>query len=119
MSRMTVNATTKHLWEIDHSYYCSLESYFSNETYTHFESFDEFLEMWGDADPDYNLLFRWDWRTGYEYRTGHVLEIFWIAQRKGYFMSTSIDVTPDDEQRVIKFLKPKKDHLFDLWEGIP
>lgn len=111
-----METTDKHLWEVDHAYYCNLGNYFSNDCGQHYESFDAFLEDWGSADPDYNLLFRWDWR--FDEETGHHLEIFWIGQRKGLFMYSYVDVTPDDEQRVIEFLKPKKQHLIGLWEGI-
>lgn len=118
----------KHLWEIKHSYYCSDSNYCSNECTRAFGSFGEFLSEFGDADFDMNLLFRWDWCEGDDhglpeyngddyYRNGR-LQICWMGQRKGLYFTSFISVCRADEPEVIKFLKPRFDHLVSLWEGI-
>lgn len=48
-----------HLWEMKHPYYCSESNYFKNGVGMHYESWAEFHAAMGDADDDYNLVFRW------------------------------------------------------------
>lgn len=116
-----------HLWETRHPYHCSDTNYFARpgETSMHFKSWAEFFAEEGDADPDYNLLFRWDWKgqdcedydpTAHDetYRDG-VLHLFWIGQRKGLFRSNTVDVCRADEPAVREWLKPRLDHLLKLW----
>lgn len=58
--------TAKHLWEVKHRYYCNEGNYFSSDPSLgpRYKAFADFMEEWGDADPDYNLIFRWDWVEG-------------------------------------------------------
>ena len=61
----TITQASKHLWECKHSYYCNLGNYFASgrdQPVTTHKSFAHFLAEEGDADKDYNLLFRWDWQ---------------------------------------------------------
>ena len=57
----------KHLWEVEHDYYCTERNYFANDERdlgdSH-KSWQDFVAEWGESDSidlDYNLLFRWDW----------------------------------------------------------
>ena len=112
-----------HLWEVDHSYYCSESNYYKNGTLGNFESFVDFLEAYGDLDMDLNLLFRWDWKIEERYDeegetlpgTDHKLYVFWMGQRKGLFHCSIVDVTESDEPAVIEFLRPRWEHLRALW----
>jgi hypothetical protein len=120
-----------HLWEVDHAYCCNLGNYFATSRdlpITRFKSFADFLSEWGDADFDYNLLFRWDWHEGEDhdlppyngddnYRNGLLL-IFWMGQRKGLYQWSEIEVCRADEPEVIKFLQPRFEHLMKLWEPL-
>lgn len=136
---------TQHLWEINHPYYCSESNYFATghqnrETQHKYESFEDFLNEWGDADDDYNLVFRWDWeeitQEDYNYqvedgeessiipyagdntiKTGK-LKVFFFLQRKGYFVYTETDVSRSDELEVKAYLSDKWSHMNVLWEGI-
>lgn len=122
-------APAKHLWEIDHPYYCNEGNYFARESVeSYFKTFADFLSAWGDADFDYNLLFRWDWQENDDddkptfngdvnYRNGK-LKVFWMGQRKGLFMYSIVEVCRADEPAVIAFLKPRWDYMRLLWEGI-
>lgn len=111
----------KHLWEVNHAYYCNLGNYYSNGCGHSYESFRDFMSEWGNTDMDYNLLFRWDWKcenldddespTGYD-----SLEIFWMLQRKGAYLFCEIKVTKKDEQAVIDFLIPRWEYMKSLWE---
>lgn len=117
----------KHLWEVDHPYYCNEGNYYANEPVgSHFKSFADFMSAWGDADFDFNLLFRWDWVEGEDhglqefngdvnYRNGQ-FKVFWMGQRKGKYLYSTVEVCRADEPAVIAFLKPRWEHILRLWE---
>jgi hypothetical protein len=116
----------KHLWEIDHPYYCSTSNYFSNECNKNFKSWNDFIEAEGESDFDYNYLIRFDWREGEDndlpayngddyYRNG-VLELFWVSQRKGLFRSNTIEVCRKDEKEILEFLKKRWAYINHLWQ---
>lgn len=123
----------KHLWEVDHSYYCTDGQYFSSQdkcqTVWEFKSWADFLSEMGDADMDYNLLFRWDWKevdpeTGkpsfsgdVNYRNG-VLKMYFMAQRKGFHSCSIVQVCRADEAAVIEYLRPRLAHLLEMWEPV-
>jgi len=121
----------KHLWEIHHDYYCCESNYYASgneQPHQHYKSWQDFIEEFGDADFDMNLLFRWDWVEGEEnnarafngninYRNGE-LKIFWMGQRKGIYMWSTIEVCRADEEQIRAYLKPRWEHMKNLWEGI-
>lgn len=121
----------KHLWEADHAYYCNDGNYFAsgnNQPGGHYKSWAEFHEEFGDADMDYNLLFRWDWREGEDhnlppyngddyYRNGHLM-VCWMGQRKGLYRWDIVEVCRADEPAVIEFLRPRWEYLKALWEPL-
>ncbi len=116
-----------HLWEVNHSYYCNESNYFQNGCCEKYKSFADFIEVYGDVDLDYNLLFRWDWRKQQEqveeYNDedeeeevrGDVLSLFWMQQRKGKYTSCMIQVTEADEPAIRAFLQRAFNHLAALW----
>jgi hypothetical protein len=108
----------KHLWEADHSYYCSERNYFSNECHKELESWSDFVEEEGDADFDMNLVFRWDWRrAGPDWELEHdVLMVFFVGQRKGLFRSVAVRVREEDETDIRAWLYKRYQHLVKLWE---
>jgi len=132
----------KHLWEINHPYYCSESGYYySTEGPSaisgwgepmHYESFSEFVGEWSDCDLDMNLVFRWDWvkrvpdetlPEGYGPRLDSegnlsTLTLFFMMQRKGCKKVITIDMKDSDEPKVIEYLKPRWEHMKLLWEGI-
>lgn len=120
---------TKRLWEVTHAYYCNLGNYFNNDCGFKYKSFQDFAAEWGDADFDYNLLFRWDWNEENEetgesnfngdvnYRNGE-LQLFWMLQRKGKYQYCTVEVCRADEPAVIEFLQPRLEHLKSLWEPL-
>jgi hypothetical protein len=121
---------SKHLWEVEHPYYCSGTNYYvssdrADETVFTYKSWPEFLTEMADADLDMNLLFRWDWQEGEKhgvkpfngdiyYRNGR-LKLFYMAQRKGFHTCAMVDVCRADEPSVIGYLKPRLTHLLSLW----
>jgi hypothetical protein len=121
-----------HLWESKHQYYCTENQFFSTQeryqTVWEFKSWADFIDEMGDADMDYNMLFRWDWDEPDEdedgepipfnsdsyYRNGK-LKLFFMVQRKGFHSCSIVDVCRADEAVVIEYLKPRLAHLLSLW----
>lgn len=126
---------TKHLWEVEHDYYCNEGNYFTNKSnvHDHHKTWADFDREYRDSDFDMNLVFRWDWHEGGEdgdggwggskftgdvnYRNGY-LQIFWMGQRKGLYRYSTIEVCRADEPAVIAFLQPRWEHLRKMWEPI-
>lgn len=104
-----------HLWEVEHAYYCNEENYYAgSKTVGEFNSWESFLADEGDADLDYNLVFRWDWD-----KTEKTLKLFFMGQRKGLFRTAIIrGMHPDEEASVRQYLETRWKHLSDLWAPI-
>lgn len=131
-----MTTATQHLWEIDHPYYATPGCYYTPgtqwmEVHEEIESWAGFMESWGEADEDYNLLYRWDWeRTDpedYEDELrldpafklpGDTLQLFYMMQRKAKPMSVYVKVTEADEPAVREFLAGKAEHMRKLWEPL-
>lgn len=109
-----------HLWEIKHPYYCTEGT---SDTDSEYSSLAYFLEEWGAADNDYNLLFRWDWQEkdeeGEPLPEGvGILKLFYVLQRKGRLQSCRVTVNRTDEPAIIEFLRPRLTYLLRLWEPL-
>lgn len=140
---MSTETTTKHLWEIDHPYYCSEGNFYMAGMHSVFESWAEFAEpssqtatadlgnLLYDFDDDLNLLWRWDWKradpSDYEYEVeadpdfeipGDTLQLFFMLQRKAYNISAEVAVTEADEPAVREWLEAKALHMRRLWEPL-
>jgi hypothetical protein len=120
-----------HLWEIDHPYYCTEGNYFVpgtrwNEVHNSYDSWTEFHDAWGDADPDYNLVFRWDWQrpdpSDFEPYGEQVppdtLQVFWVLQRKAILRSTECVVTEADEPAVREWLAERAKTITAIWHPV-
>lgn len=121
----------KNLWEVAHPYYCTEGNYFStqrqHQTIWEFKSWSDFMDEMGDADKDYNFLFRWDWdeedgETGEStfngdayYRNGK-LKLFFMLQRKGFHSCSIVDVCRADEPAVIDYLRSHWERMQMMWE---
>jgi hypothetical protein len=118
----------KHLWEIKHHYYCNEDYYARESVETSYKNWADFMGENGDADFDYNLVFRFDWREGEDhdlipyngdanYRNGKLL-IFWMGQRKGLYRYSTVEVCRNDEPAVLEFLRARWEHLKLLWSPL-
>lgn len=109
------------LWDSDHPYYCEESNFYKNGMNTVFSCWQEFHESLGGTDPDLNLVFRWDWTPyddeGNRDKTKGVqtLMVFWILQRKGIYMSSTVPVTPDEEPEVRAWLTDRWEKVRELW----
>jgi hypothetical protein len=112
----------RHLWEIDHPYYCAEGNYFSNGMHFEHESWADFIAEVGELDEDMNAVFRWDWHradpSDYEDEPlpGDTLQVHWVGQRKASFWSTECPVTEADEPAVREWLTRRAAHMRKLWE---
>lgn len=115
----------RHLWEIDHPYYCAEGNYWASDAETHFkvESWAEFIDAYGHLDQDMNAVFRWDWKradpSDYEPDEdvpGDALHVYWIGQRKASMWSTECPVAEADEPAVRAWLTLRAAHMRLLWE---
>lgn len=112
---------------VKHAYYCSTNNYFDNDCTYKYETFQDFLLQMGEADLDYNLLFRWDVKehcpddycADDEVPEGFYAELFFMQQRKGRFISCIIDkLQEEDVAGFIEYLKPRHQYMKDLWEPL-
>lgn len=124
--------STPHLWEIDHPYYCTEGNYYASPLeglHEAFESWADFIEAWGDTDPDLNLVFRWDWKRAdpddYEPDDDGVtripedtLFVYWVLQRKAILRSTECAVTEADEPAVREWLTERAKTITAIWEPL-
>lgn len=114
-----------HLWAVKHPYYCEDINFYApanDQPHSYFKTLASFLDAFGDADPDYNFLFRWDWieaRPANDpfYRNG-ILKTFWMGQSKGQYFYAAVEVCRADEPEVIKFLAPRWDYMRRIWGPI-
>lgn len=113
---------TKRLWEVEHPYYCSTSNFHATGCNHHYGSWQEFHETFVYDDMDLNLLFRFDWieptdpSDGDETDKKGTLCLFFMEQRRGAFLVREIDVSRADEPEVLKFLRPRFEHLLEMWE---
>lgn len=116
-------ADPRHLWQIDHPYYCNDTNYFGKYENgfecTDWASWNDFYAEFDleDTDMDYNLVFRWDWKFDPD-DDEHKLHLYFMAQRKGYFFVNIIDVTPADEPAVREYLTAYAEHMRKIWEPL-
>ena len=103
---------------IDHSYYCSEYNYYDNDTRFHQPTWDDFMSKMGDADMDFNLIFRWDIMLN-EDTNEYYMELFYMQQRHGKFIVWVIDnVTDEDEESIKEFLSKYWQYMTELWKPI-
>lgn len=109
-----------------HPYYATEGCYYaSGHNFPHYdhESWDHFLVELGESDLDMNLLYRWDWEipdpTDYlddePAPTTEHLALFYMQQRKARPVSHRIVVTPEDEDRIGKWLAVRAAHMRTIW----
>ncbi len=132
------------LWEHDHPYYCEENGYYYNSHQVsgwgaplEFKTFTEFLEDFGEADPDMNFLFRWDWKrltpTEHESEYGEKIEdqssnsqgnqselkLFFMMQRKGCKKVITITHMEDsDNASVHEYLCKRWERMVAVWAGV-
>lgn len=119
-----------HLWEAEHPYYCSDSNYYApggdrphgEPAHDHVEVESWSAFQWKDSDPDLNLLFRWDWSAPADYEgedlPRETLVLFWMLQRKGRFMVTSMPIRRDEEPEVRAWIAERWKTIQALWAPV-
>jgi hypothetical protein len=112
----------KHLWEVEHPYYAA------SDYENYYDSWEEFIEEWGDCSFDYNLVYRVDWLEGKDNElpeyNGNPFEKYAevkvgiLMQRKGIMTVQTVKVSRSDEPDIIEFMKERFDYLKEMWEPI-
>lgn len=116
----------KHLWEIDHPYYCNDGNYYSNDTVFLHDSWQDYLSEFdlSHTDMDYNLVFRWDWKRPQgeddwgQFMPDDALHLYHMAQRKGAFWVHIVRVKESDEDSVREYLTAYAEHMKKIWEPL-
>lgn len=115
------------LWEAAHPYYCKEGNFYArgDEVHGEYDSWQDFHDDWGDADPDMNLVFRWDWKKtdpddldDDEEPGPDRLQVFWVLQRKAILRSTTCIVTAEDEPAVRKWLEVRATAIAAIWSPL-
>lgn len=114
------------LWEVNHPYHCQVGSYFEKGHHHEFDFWGDFILEWGDDlknKVDMNLIFRFDWLSAEDLKSKNdQVYLYIFHQRKARNSSISIEVKPDDKERVeeelIKLLIPHWERLNEIWVPI-
>ena len=105
----------------DHPYYCAEGCYFGSLALCHktWESWAEFLGVFGGSDTDMNLVWRWDWnKPDGDFPAPETLDLYMMHQRKAYPVSHSIRIAPEDEPEVRKYLEQHWARLCEMWAEV-
>jgi len=107
--------STQKLWETKHPYHCS-------ESGDDFQSWQDFIDEWDDADADMNLLFRFDFLDNEDYQEEwqlfegeRLIRLNYIHQRKGYVSTQTVRVRERDESAIRLWLQQRFEYLKTLW----
>lgn len=99
---------------VDHPYYCTEGNYFQNGHHHRFKSWASFIEEWGNADEDMNLLYRWDILRNEEDDELR-LKCFYMHQRKARCSSVGVDITNADLPAIREWLGGKWERMRRIW----
>ena len=104
------------LWEVDHPYRMCEGNFCASGHHKCWDSFDDFISEYGEADIDYNRVHRWDWREGWEIEEGKsILLIYMVYQRKAILQSHEIIVCREDEPAIKIYLQKHWDQEKAIW----
>jgi len=124
----TPPANPKHvlLWQAEHPYGFAPADPDPGRGTVADEEYDDwaqFAEQEDAADPDYDLLVRWDWENyaGYaepgEYAPDK-LRLAFVQQRRGRLRTVAVVIRHEDEPAVRAWLQKRCDHLAAVWAPI-
>lgn len=114
------------LWEMKRPYYWSNATWYDRENHIEYKSAEDFINSFGESDPDMNYVVRWDW--GYfeqdddkVLRTENKKAIFCITvvrQRKGFLTTHACPIEEKDEPIFRKFLEKRWEKVLENWSPI-
>lgn len=101
----------------EHPYYCSNNNWHNADAAAEYETWADFYQEYYDADPDMNLIFRFDIESYNSYEGLYKMYIYIIQQKRGYFKPISIKiVTESDGPQVNELLSKHHELLIKLWQ---
>jgi len=111
------------IYPTNHPYYQSEGCYYSNEAHMEFDSLQDFLKEFEDADLDMNRVICYDWEKidPEDFEEGEdktpELRIYFMKQRKAAPLSCYMKVEPtkENQERVYKFLEKHYKQSQLLW----
>jgi hypothetical protein len=129
MTDAPAGQSTPRLWEVGHPYHCADGNYLVSPAdggnREEYGSWKDFFSEHGDSDPDYILVFRWDWKRADpddydedEEIPGDKLHLYVMQQRHGNFWIHVVDVTEDDEPDVRVWLTSRAKTITQIWAPI-
>lgn len=107
-----------------HPYYCSSTNYNAGGGGgMKFDTMEDFLDEFEDAEIDYNMVFRWDVKKQIDDEDneldGYCAEVFIMLQRKGIFLPCMItNIREDDVPRFKTYLGKHFEQIKELWRPI-
>ena len=100
----------------DHDYYCANENYLKRDMLQVYNTWSEFKETCFFSLEASNLLFRYDigdfHYKGLEYKT---LKLYFVLQRKAFFVPAHVYIREEDMIEVEEFLKARFEYLKSIW----
>lgn len=108
---------------IDHPYYCATNNYFSNEAQAEYETWGAFYQEYEQADPEINLVFRWDVFANVDDNDkpleGYYMLLFIMVQNKGLFIPVRIlSIEEKDLPEINKYLGVHWKLLNKMWQPV-
>ena len=108
----------------EHPYYANESNYYTNDYPTEWETVDDFLDEFENADVDMNLVFRFDINKKTD-DDGEIIKgqfdawIYIIYQRKGIYAPNHINtITDSDMPRLNEYLRKHWTRMNDNWSPI-
>ncbi|MED1125172.1 hypothetical protein [Bacillus atrophaeus] len=111
----------------EHSYYCNDGNYYSSNSLSVYETWDDFKSSWLNAnlkiDHDYNHCFRYDIKPLFDYELDKdhddrfSLHLYMMLQRKGNFVPVTVkEITEDDMPEIEKYLSDCWEYMKGQWK---
>lgn len=106
---------------VTHPYYCAPNNYYSNESSETFNTWNDFMNEWGDADEDMNMVFRWDvsLKDDEKPSNGYQMNVFYMLQRKGNFYPVTINyISEADLPQILEMITKWGEYMKKVWAPV-
>lgn len=104
---------------VDHADYATTSNFYSNDCTAEWADFQKYLEEFKDADPHYNLVWRWDIEEHENKKRGYRMKIFMLNQRKGQYIGHIINrIYEEDVPDLLEYLGWHWKYLTEMWAPV-
>lgn len=108
-----------------HPYRAEEVNYYTNDWPMKWETANDFLDEFEDADMDYNFVYRWDITPYFDAALDEEIpgrysaQITMILQRKGIYAPNVIEEIAEEElPRLIAYLHKHWEYMIEMWAPI-